>query len=86
MKVKVVKISELLKDNPEVCLSPYRVFKECHKCSRFNPNNYEKMKCKPQITPEIKKLLEEKKKLLNKLEEINKKLKLQGDIYEKKRI
>ena len=35
MKVAVVNIKDITKDNPTLCLSPLRVFNDCHKCDKF---------------------------------------------------
>jgi len=45
MKTKVVSIEELKEDNSTLCLSPLRVFGECHKCPTFKHNlDYNKNK------------------------------------------
>jgi len=79
VKAKIVETSELMKDNPTLCLSPLRVFKECHKCDRFKKaKNPLKLKCKPQITKRTKLLLKRKMKLQEQLAKINKQL-YEGD-------
>jgi len=35
MKTKVVKLSELMEDNPKLCMSTLRVFERCHECDKF---------------------------------------------------
>jgi len=54
VKAKVVNVKDLLdtKENPTLCLSPLRVFNECHKCPVFQRQlkegkPIEKMRCKP---------------------------------------
>lgn len=66
---KIIKFSEVA-ESPTFCLSPLRYLGECHRCERFKKGLAKK--CKPVIRDDIKKLLEEKKKLLKRLREINK--------------
>jgi predicted nuclease with TOPRIM domain len=83
MEVKVIGIDELMKDNPDLCLSPHRVFEICHKCQRFKRTavKYETaeetikaMKCKPKIRPDIFKMLREKRRLEKRIRELQEKL------------
>lgn len=81
IKAKVVDVKDLLdrKENPIVCLSPLRVFDECHKCEAFKrfvaeKKPIEKMKCKPHLNPEYSKLMEQKRQLLDQLAELNKQI------------
>lgn len=82
VKAKVVAIKDLLnpKENPALCLSPLRVFDECHKCEAFQRQlkagkPIEKMRCKPHLKPEYFKLLQQKQKLLEQLNQIDKQIK-----------
>jgi len=90
MKTATITVEELTEDNPTLCMSPLRVFRECHKCTHFKratcglmlPYNeimkrIENMRCKPQIKDEVLKLIERKKELLRELSEINKALELE---------
>ena len=80
MKAKVVSSSELFdkEKNPTLCLSPTRVFNDCHLCQIFRRNwikeREEKLKCKPQLKPEKIELLKRKRSLLTELKELKKKL------------
>ena len=86
MKVAIVSIEDVAKDNPTLCLSPLRFTGECHKCGKFQlalTNNYgndiekaiNSMKCKPQIDDRFIKLHKEKLAILEQLREINRKIK-----------
>jgi len=74
-KTTSVYMSEIVKDNPTLCLSALRVFANCHKCQVFKDKLITKglkvlnLKCKPQIKPEIKKLLKKRQQLLKELKE-----------------
>ena len=83
MKTKIVTLKELSEDNPTLCLSPLRVFEECHKCDQFKQEfrkhqsvdeAINSMKCNPRIRSDIRKLLERKKELLKELAKINSQL------------
>ena len=81
---KVVDIKDLLnpEENPALCLSPLRVFNECHKCPVIKRylkagKSIEEMKCKPHLKPEALELLEKRRKLselLSKVDELLQKL------------
>ena len=76
--VKIVNIKEV-KSNYNICFSPLRYLKQCHKCEVFKKakgtvNEKLKLKCNPQIEEKYLKLLIEKEKLLNRLKEINREL------------
>jgi len=67
-KTTSVNMSEIVKDNPTLCLSALRVFANCHKCSiflsAFENHRQDKLKCKPKIKPKIRELLNQKRKLI----------------------
>jgi len=73
MKTAVVSLSELTEDST-LCMSPHRIFKECHKCDKLRLKRIQNMRCKPQIKDEVIKLMERKEELLRELNEINKAL------------
>ncbi len=76
MKSKVVTIEELQTDNPTFCLSPLRVFEKCPECPVYKlhqaTNTINKLKCKPHINPKYTELAAEKRKLLDRIAEIEK--------------
>lgn len=80
MKVKTVNGSEFWdkEKNPTLCMSTLRAFEVCHKCDvfkkAFERKQINKLECNYKITDEAFNLLTEKRKLLNKLNQINKKL------------
>jgi len=64
---KIVSSKEL-RESPTLCLSPLRFLGECHRCEVFRKSkDWRKLKCKPKISKEVEKLLEEKKRLLKRL-------------------
>lgn len=68
LSVAVEDLEKISKNNPALCLHPLRALKKCHKCKRF-------YNCKnPQITEKTKKLLEEKRRTLKKLQAIDREL------------
>lgn len=69
---KVVTIKELTEDNPTICLSPLRVFEKCHQCPVYKARD--KLKCEPHLNKDMLALMERKKKLLQELDDINKRL------------
>jgi len=80
MKTKITTLREIAEDNPTLCLSPKRIFKECHKCDRFLLSFYKyrdvdktinSMRCNPQIKDRIKRLLDKKKRLLKEIAKID---------------
>lgn len=75
MKAKLVQFSELIEGNPTFCLSPLRVFNDCHKCDIFKKayqhDRIGKLKCKPHLTNEVIDLLKKKRHLLDQLAIIN---------------
>lgn len=72
IKSKVVTIAELTKDNPTFCLSPLRVFEDCHKCPKWKiAKDKSKLKCNPKVRPQVLKLLAKKKELLHLISEID---------------
>lgn len=86
MKVKTVSKEELEENNPTLCLSPLRVFEQCHECDKFKQRKsivsrksaknvteeevIDKMSCKPVIKPEMLELLKKKSELLNQVREV----------------
>ena len=74
MKSKVVSIQELTEDNPTFCLSALRVFDQCPECPVYKihqaTNQLDKLKCKPHINPKYADLAAEKRKLLDRIKEI----------------
>ena len=78
MKAKLVSMQELTRDNPTFCLSPLRVFDECHKCDTFKRHmdilrsgRKHTLTCKPHIKKDILDLLRRKEKLLEQLAIVN---------------
>jgi len=70
--VKAMKISEVMEDNPTLCLSPCRVFEKCYNCEKFKRKYQgnkvvpisriiDMMKCKPRIKAEALALIEEER-------------------------
>jgi len=83
MKIMITALTEIKKDNPQLCLSPLREFAECHLCEHFKRGLWRnkediqktlKMKCHPQIKENLIELFERKRELLKELNEINKQL------------
>lgn len=88
VKAKIVSVKELTdaEENPSLCLSPLRVFNECHKCERYQRivkkylvKGYslqsiirDKLKCKPHLQSAYNELLIRKRKLLDELSEVDK--------------
>ena len=80
MKAKIVSTRELLdpRENPTVCLSPLRVFNDCHKCEVFQRarrnNEIGQLKCRPHLDPKMLKLLNQRNHLIEKIKEMDAKL------------
>jgi len=78
MKFKTINLETLLDpvENPAYCLSPLRVFNECHKCSVFKlaKGDQDNLACKPRVTKRVKILMGKKRRLLEKLRTINQEL------------
>jgi len=78
MQTKVVTMKELTEDNPTLCLSPLRVFDQCHKCERFKrwqkQRGIKRLKCKPHLNDKYFELQNRKRALLDKLNDINKEI------------
>jgi hypothetical protein len=76
MQAKVVSIKELSDpvENPTLCLSAARVFNKCHECPVFKraqaANRVQKLKCKPHLNPKYVELLDQKRKALDQLRNI----------------
>jgi len=76
MQSKVVSIKELSdpQENPTFCLSVARVFNKCHECPVFKraqaSNRLDKLKCQPHINTKYLELLEQKRKVLEQLHNI----------------
>lgn len=85
MKAIIVSSKELFdkEKNPTLCLNTLRALKLCHKCSlfqdKFSHSIEDRLKCKPQLKPEIKKLLLKRRRTIRKqnadLEKIRKQIK-----------
>jgi len=78
MKFKTIDFATLLDptENPTYCLSPLRVFNECHKCSVFKlaKGNEDNLACKPHVTKRVRILMARKRRLLEKLQAIDQEL------------
>ena len=82
--VKTITTENIIKNNPQLCLSPKRFLKTCHNCERFKKAfskfkdielTIQKLKCHPQIHENYISLLKKKRELLEQLKIINKLLK-----------
>jgi len=80
MKSAIVNISEITdkEKNPTLCISPLRYTDNCYKCRIYKQEirrkPLDKIKCKPIVSNEVKRLPEQKRELLDKLAEVNKEL------------
>jgi len=78
MKFKTIDFTTLFDptENPTYCLSPLRVFNECHKCSVFKlaKGNEDNLACKPNVTKRVRILMGKKQRLLQELRAINQEL------------
>lgn len=86
---KVVNLSEVMEDNPTLCLSTLRIFKKCHQCRVFQSTfrrcnkdlekTLQHMACNPKLDKKMLALLERKVRLQREIAEINKQLGYWGD-------
>jgi hypothetical protein len=83
MKFAVVKFSDLIEDNPTLCLSALRGLNECQKCQTFQnkltrftdvKTTLAELKCKPHLSDEAITILNKRAKLIKKKREIEKEL------------
>jgi len=78
IEAKVVTIKELMEDNPTLCMSPLRVFEECHKCPKYQlaekKGKESQLKCKPRVSKKYLRLKLQRDILLRKLAEVDKKI------------
>ena len=80
MKTVIVKLSDVLRDNPSLCLSPLRACEDCVHCKIFrralakhNDDIHETLntlECKPKIKANLIELFERRKELLEELREL----------------
>lgn len=90
MKSKIVTSKDLFNklENPTLCLSSFRVFDDCHKCSKYQDavrkDRVDKLKCKPQLSEtylkQIKPLIAEKKSLIKKTRDIDIQIRKLGEL------
>jgi len=84
MEFKIINSKDLFKNNPSFCLSAVRFNNGCVKCSYFRSiyrmfsgdlkKVLKKLSCKPLLKQEHLDLLEKKRKILDKLIELNEQL------------
>ena len=75
MKAKLVSMQELTTDNPTFCLSPLRVFNECHKCESwkraYDHGTVDKLKCRSHIQKRILDLLKRRTEIYKEIAKVN---------------
>ena len=77
-RVKAVRLEDLLNGNPTLCLSPLRAAWQCHRCQRFRDayahGREFSLTCRPRIPREVWRLLGRRRRLLEELRKIDRRL------------